>query len=89
MAQSVEVTAQMVKDLRETTGAGMGDCKRALMETRGDEAEAYLRVTGLAMARSGHFYDDCGSCGKKNTYGTIHTYEFWCVGCNAMADVDF
>jgi elongation factor Ts len=40
MAQSVEVTAQMVKDLRETTGAGMGDCKRALMETRGDEAAA-------------------------------------------------
>jgi elongation factor Ts len=30
------VTAQMVKELREKTGAGMMDCKKALVETNGD-----------------------------------------------------
>ena len=30
------ITAQMVKELRETTGAGMMDCKSALGETKGD-----------------------------------------------------
>ena len=47
-----EITATMVKDLRETTGAGMMDCKRALEETSGDIASAVdlLRVKGLAKA---------------------------------------
>ena len=37
------VTAKMVKDLREQTGAGIMDCKRALAETNGDmEAAAAL-----------------------------------------------
>ncbi len=30
------ITAQMVKELREKTGAGMMDCKKALVETEGD-----------------------------------------------------
>ena len=34
------VTAQMVKELREKTGAGMLDCKKALTETNGDMAAA-------------------------------------------------
>ena len=44
-----EVTAQMVKELREKTGAGMMDCKAALKESAGDfsEAIAYLRKKGL------------------------------------------
>ena len=39
------VTAEMVKNLREKTGAGMMDCKKALAETNGDmaAAEDYLR----------------------------------------------
>jgi elongation factor Ts len=47
-----EITATMVKDLRETTGAGMMDCKRALEETSGDVTAAVdlLRVKGLAKA---------------------------------------
>ena len=47
-----EITAGMVKALRETTGAGMMDCKRALEETVGDVAAAtdLLRVKGLAKA---------------------------------------
>ncbi len=48
----VEVTAALVKDLRERTGAGMMDCKRALIETGGDIESAidWLRKKGLAAA---------------------------------------
>ena len=47
-----EITATMVKDLRERTGAGMMDCKKALSETAGDfdKAVDYLRKKGLASA---------------------------------------
>jgi elongation factor Ts len=47
-----EITAQMVKDLRERTGAGMMECKRALKEANGDpgEAEVLLRKWGIASA---------------------------------------
>ncbi len=47
-----EVTAVMVKDLRERTGAGMMECKKALVEAKGDpgEAEVLLRKWGIASA---------------------------------------
>ena len=46
------ITAAMVKDLRDMTGAGMMDCKKALNETNGDmdEAVEYLRKNGQAKA---------------------------------------
>ncbi|QDP40204.1 translation elongation factor Ts [Radiobacillus deserti] len=46
------ITAQMVKELREKTGAGMMDCKKALQETEGDIEKAidYLREKGIAKA---------------------------------------
>lgn len=46
------ITAQMVKDLRESTGAGMMDAKKALTETNGDMEAAvdWLRAKGLAKA---------------------------------------
>jgi len=46
------VTASMVKELRERTGAGMMDCKRALQDTNGDidKAIELLRERGLAAA---------------------------------------
>ncbi len=46
------ITATMVKELRERTGAGMMDCKKALVETSGDVNAAIelLRKTGLAQA---------------------------------------
>ncbi|MBE6038621.1 MAG: translation elongation factor Ts [Anaerofustis stercorihominis] len=46
------VTAALVKELREKTGAGMLDCKKALTETNGDleKAIVYLREKGLASA---------------------------------------
>jgi elongation factor Ts len=48
----VEISATMVRDLREKTGAGMMDCKKALSETGGDFEKAvdYLRQKGLATA---------------------------------------
>lgn len=47
------VSAQMVKDLREQTGAGMMDCKKALTETDGDMEKAveFLREKGIAKAQ--------------------------------------
>jgi elongation factor Ts len=49
-----EISATMVKDLREKTGAGMMDCKKALSETGGDfvKAEEWLRKKGIAKAGS-------------------------------------
>ena len=46
------ITAQMVKELRESTGCGMMDCKKALSESNGDmdKAVEYLREKGLAAS---------------------------------------
>ena len=46
------ISAQMVKELRESTGAGMMDCKSALTETNGDmtAAQDWLRKKGLSKA---------------------------------------
>src|SRR5579872_602704 len=47
-----DITAALVKDLRDKTGAGMMDCKKALTETAGDTEAAvdWLRKKGLAAA---------------------------------------
>lgn len=47
-----EITANLIKELRERTGAGMSDCKKALTEVEGDleKASDYLRKKGLAAA---------------------------------------
>jgi len=47
-----EITAQMIKDLRERTGAGMADCKKALVECSAEMEKAidYLRKKGIASA---------------------------------------
>jgi elongation factor Ts len=48
----MEITATLVKDLRERTGAGMMECKKALTENKGDidAAAEWLRKSGLAKA---------------------------------------
>jgi len=48
----MKITASMVKELREKTGAGMMDCKKALQETNGDMNKAidYLREQGMSSA---------------------------------------
>src|ERR1043165_8197450 len=47
-----EITAALVKELRERTGAGMMECKNALVEAKGDlaEGEVVLRKRGIASA---------------------------------------
>ncbi len=63
-----EITAAMVKDLRERTGAGMADCKKALVETAGDTDKAmeYLRKKGLAAAAK--------KAGRIATEGAVASY---------------
>ena len=48
----MDISAQMIKDLREQTGAGMSDCKKALVECGADMEKAvdYLRKKGIASA---------------------------------------
>ena len=48
----MNITAQMVKELRDITNAGLSDCKKALTETNGNQEEAikYLRERGIAKA---------------------------------------
>ena len=63
-----EVTATLIKDLRERTGAGMADCKKALVEVEGDVDKAidYLRTKGLAKAAK--------KAGREATEGAVVSY---------------
>ncbi|MCP3162371.1 translation elongation factor Ts [Myxococcus qinghaiensis] len=63
-----EITAQMVKDLRERTSAPMMDCKKALTETGGDfaKAEEWLRKKGISKA--------AGKEGRVAAEGLVGTY---------------
>jgi len=63
-----EITSAMVKDLREKTGAGMMDCKKALQEAGGDSEKAvdWLRKKGLASAQK--------KAGRSATEGAVGSY---------------
>jgi elongation factor Ts len=63
-----EISAAMVKKLREKTSAGMMDCKKALLEVKGDmdKAVEFLRKKGLATAQK--------RAGRAMTEGTIQSY---------------
>ena len=63
-----EITAALVKELREKTGAGMMDCKKALTETAGDVQKAidWLREKGLASAGK--------KAGRSATDGMVGSY---------------
>ncbi len=62
------IAAEQVKELREKTGAGMMDCKKALLETDGDIEKAilYLRKKGIAKAAK--------KAGRATSEGLIVTY---------------
>jgi len=64
----MEITAALVKDLRERTGAGMMECKKALQEAKGDigEAEVVLRKRGISSAGK--------KAGRATKQGLIGTY---------------
>lgn len=63
-----DITAQMVKELRERSGAGMMECKKALVEANGDlaEAELVLRKRGIAIAQK--------KAGREAREGVIGSY---------------
>ena len=65
---SVQITAKMVGDLRECTGAGLMDCKRALLESDGDNDKAIelLRKKGVATAAK--------KAGRDASEGLIDSY---------------
>ncbi len=62
------VSAEMVKELREKTGAGIMDCKQALTQSNGDMGSAvdFLRKKGLATAKK--------RAGRTASEGVIHSY---------------
>lgn len=64
----MNITSGAVKDLRQKTGAGMMDCKKALVEAQGDEEKAIdiLRKRGLAQAAK--------RAGREANEGLIETY---------------
>jgi elongation factor Ts len=64
----VEITAALVKELRERTGAGMMDCKQALQATGGDLQKAidHLRQKGILTAAK--------RAGREATEGVVHAY---------------
>jgi len=63
-----EITASMVKELRERTGVGMMECRKALVETNGDTDAAikYLRERGISKAESKAL--------RETKEGIIHSY---------------
>jgi elongation factor Ts len=62
------ISAKLVKELRETTGAGMMDCKKALVESNGDLSNAidFLRKAGIAKAAK--------KSGRSTSDGAVVTY---------------
>ena len=68
MSDVTEISAKDVKALRDQTGAGMMDCKRALQETGGDidAAVTWLREKGIAGAAK--------LAGREATEGTVQSY---------------
>ena len=77
-----EISAAMVKQLREKTGAGMMDCKTALSEVGGDMEKAieFLRKKGLATAQK--------RAGRAMTEGTIQSYIHMNAKLGAMVEVN-
>lgn len=64
----MNITSQMVKDLRDKTGAGMMDCKKALSQNDGDMEKAidFLRQKGLAVAAK--------RAGRATSEGVVESY---------------
>jgi elongation factor Ts len=80
-----EITAAAVKSLRDRTGAGMMDCKRALAETGGDEERAIdlLRQSGIAKAAK--------RAGREVSEGTVYvsTNDGAAIMVEVLSETDF
>src|SRR5262245_34018558 len=68
MERVMEIKSNLVKDLRERTGAGMMDCKKALEESAGDVEKAieFLRIRGLSKAAK--------KAGRETSEGLVVSY---------------
>jgi elongation factor Ts len=68
MEKIMEIKSNLVKDLRERTGAGMMDCKKALEESAGDVEKAieFLRIRGLSKAAK--------KAGRETSEGLVFSY---------------
>jgi elongation factor Ts len=77
-----EITAALVKELRERTGAGMMECKKALVEGQGDvaQAEVILRKRGISMAGK--------KAGRATRQGLIGTYIHPGGQLGVMVEID-
>lgn len=78
----MEITVGMIKDLRDRTGAGIMDCKRALEEADGDsnKAENILRDKGLS--------DAAKRVGRETNEGVIDAYIHAGARLGALVEVD-
>jgi elongation factor Ts len=78
----MEISAQQVKELREATGAGILDCRKALMENNGDfdKAVAYLREKGLAAAAK--------KVGREAKEGVVELYSHGGGRVGVMVEVN-
>jgi elongation factor Ts len=82
MSTDIQISAKDVKALRDRTGAGMMDCKRALTESGGDVDKAieWLRVKGLSGAAK--------LAGREATEGTVQAYSHANGKVGVLVEVD-
>jgi elongation factor Ts len=78
----MEITAEMVKSLREVTGAGMMDCKKALQEAGGDveQAKKILRARGAQVAER--------RAGREAKQGVVESYIHAGGRIGAMVEIN-
>ncbi len=78
----MEITTQQIKELREATGAGVLDCRKALVESGGDfnKAVAYLREKGLAAAAK--------KAGREAKEGVVELYSHGGGRVGVMVEVN-
>ena len=76
------ITTEMIKQLRESTGVGILDCRKALEETNGDLGKAmdYLREKGLATASK--------RAGRETSEGTVEVYSHGDGRMGVMVEVN-
>jgi elongation factor Ts len=78
----IQVSAEQVKELREATGAGMMDCKRALQDAQGDVARAteILREKGLASVAK--------RAGRSANQGVVESYIHFIPNVGVLVEVN-
>ena len=80
------ITAELVKQLREKTGAGMMDCKKVLTETNGDEEKAFELLRERGIAKAAKKSDRIAAEGLVTTYVTADQKVGAVVEVNAETD---